>query len=641
VPAGVRDVIARRVARLPEAAGRVLGVAALIGRDFDYELLESVTRLAEDELLDVLDAAVRAALVAEVPSTAGRYSFAHALLRATLASELSATRRARLHLRIGEAIERRHHDRLDPWLDELARHFGEAGPPATDRAVGYAVRAAEAAADRLAYDEAVRLLAHAVDLRRRQEPPALAEIARLERALAAAEADAGRPEAARASYGRAVQAAREAGAAVEFAWAALGHSGGTWEHYGKQDPESVALLEEALDRLPQEGSALRAHVLARLAVLLYYADSAEERVLATAGQAVAMARAAEEPPAVVAALVAAQFAQWRRGCAPDRLAIADELVSLTEEHNQLACAAEAHLWRAVALVELCRIDEADADLARHAEIAERLQHYQLLGHRDALRSMRALLEGDYERGAAAAGAVRDWADRAEAFSGTPMTMLLGFHGAELIAIHNERGELGEVAHVFEQMAREMDALPGWRAPLAWAYAQSGRAGEARRVIEELSAGGFAGVPNDTNFLAALTIVAHAVGELRDGDLAALVEPQLTSFADTWVVLGPGAATLGPVAYSLGVLQLAQGRADEAAASFERALELSERMRARPYEARSSAGLAEALRRRGEPGDEARADGLSARALAEARALGMRRLERELDRPPVALRTASR
>jgi hypothetical protein len=60
----------------------------------------------------------------------------------------------------------RHPDRLEPWLDELARHFGEAGPPAPERAVDYAVLAAEAAASRLAYDEAVRLLA----LRERSEP---------------------------------------------------------------------------------------------------------------------------------------------------------------------------------------------------------------------------------------------------------------------------------------------------------------------------------------------------------------------------------------------------------------------------------------------------------------------------------------
>ena len=636
VPAGVRDVIARRVARLAEAAGRVLRIAALIGRDFDYELLEPVTGLPEDELLDVLDAAVRSGLVAEVPRMTGRYSFAHALLRTTLASELSATRRARLHLRIGEAIERCHAARLEPWLDELARHFGEAGPQAVDRAIGYAEQAAHQAGSRLAYDEAARLLARAVELRRHHQPADLAEIARLESALAAAENDAGRWDAARAIYGRAVDAAREAGAVTTFARAALGHSGGTWEHYGREDPESVALLEEALDRLPQEESPLRAEVLARLAVLLYYAEAAAEQVLATATEAVAMARVTGDPDAMVAALIAAQFARWLPGRANDRLAIADELVGMTEQRGVLGCIAEAHLWRATALVELCRIDEADADLARHAEIAEHLQQHQLLGHRDALRAMRALLEGDYERGAAAARDVQDRAARQEGSEENPMTMLRGFYGAELISMHNERDELGEVATFFEQMVREMDALPGWRAPLAWAKVQSGRADEARREIEDLSADGFTTIPRDTNFLPVVAIVAHAVGELRDPELAARVEPHLAPFADSWVVLGPGASTLGPVAYCLGLLQLVQNRPDEAAASFERALELSATMRARPYAARSLAGLAEALRRRGEPGDEARAEELAAHARAEARALGMRRLERELDQAPVAL-----
>jgi DNA-binding SARP family transcriptional activator len=636
VPAGVRDVIARRVARLPEAAGRVLRIAALIGRDFDYELLEPVTGLPEDELLDVLDAAVRAGLVAEVPRTTGRYSFAHALLRTTLASELSATRRARLHLRIGEAIESGHAARLEPWLDELARHFGEAGPQALDRAIDYAEQAADQAASRLAYDEGVRLLAGAVELRRHHEPADLAEIARLESALAAAEKDAGRLNPARATYGRAVDAAREAGAVTTFAQAALGHSGGTWEHYGREDPESVALLEEALERLPQEDSSLRAQVLARLAVLLCYAEAAAERVLATATEAVAMARVTGDPDAMVAALIAAQFARWLPGRANDRLAIAHELVGMTEKRGELGCIAEAHLWRATALVELCRIDEADADLARHAEIAEQLQQHQLLGHRDALRAMRALLQGDYERGAAATRELQDRAARHEGAEAYPMTMLRGFYGAELISLHNERDELGEVAPLFAQLVDEMDALPGWRAPLAWAKVQSGRAEEARRELEELSTDDFAAIPRDTNFLPALAIVAHAVGELGDAELAARVEPHLAPLADSWVVLGPGASTLGPVAYCLGLLQLLRDRPDEAAASFERALELSAKMRARPYQARSLAGLAEALRRRGEPGDEARADELAARARAEARALGMRRLERELDRAPVAL-----
>ena len=91
------------------------------------------------------------------------------------------------------------------------------------------------------------------------------------------------------------------------------------------------------------------------------------------------------------------------------------------------------------------------------------------------------------------------------------------------------------------------------------------------------------------------------------------------------MLGPSACTLGPVAYSVGMLRLLQDRPAEAAASFELAIERSRTMRARPYEARSQAGLAAALRR---PATRARR-GARGAAAATARELGMVRLEREL------------
>jgi len=52
-------------------------------------------------------------------------------------------------------------------------------------------------------------------------------------------------------------------------------------------------------------------------------------------------------------------------------------------------------------------------------------------------------------------------------------------------------------------------------------------------------------------------------------------------------------------------------------------------RAPPPGARSRAGLAAALRRRGGAGDAERAQQLAALAAADARELGMTRLEREL------------
>ena len=75
----------------------MLSVAAVIGRDFDLDLLARATNTAEDDLLDILDAAAAVSLVRELADTPGRYSFAHALIQHTLYEDLGATRRARAH----------------------------------------------------------------------------------------------------------------------------------------------------------------------------------------------------------------------------------------------------------------------------------------------------------------------------------------------------------------------------------------------------------------------------------------------------------------------------------------------------------------------------------------------------------------
>lgn len=109
-------------------------------------------------------------MLVEIASTPGRYSFVHALMRTSLEQDLTATRRARLHRRIGEEIEQRHRDRLDPYLVDLVRHFAAAGPEEVDRAVAYGLQAAEQATARLAYKEAVDLIGAALAARERDDP---------------------------------------------------------------------------------------------------------------------------------------------------------------------------------------------------------------------------------------------------------------------------------------------------------------------------------------------------------------------------------------------------------------------------------------------------------------------------------------
>ncbi|HEV2785524.1 MAG TPA: AAA family ATPase, partial [Solirubrobacteraceae bacterium] len=96
-PAGVRDVIARRLARLGDSTLRALDAAAVCGQEFDVTTLARVEDRPVVDVLEALDAAIEAALVTATDRR-GRYAFAHALVGETIVSALPASRRARLHL---------------------------------------------------------------------------------------------------------------------------------------------------------------------------------------------------------------------------------------------------------------------------------------------------------------------------------------------------------------------------------------------------------------------------------------------------------------------------------------------------------------------------------------------------------------
>ena len=182
IPEGVKDVIGRRLGRLSEATNKVLSLAAVIGRQFDLALLTRIADLSalspsrlgegqgegipnsairnpqsaiEDAILDALDEATAAALVAEVPGEPEHYSFSHALIRTTLYEELSSARRARLHRRVGEALEALTRATPGARIDELAHHWLEA-VQVTDaaKAIGYARQAGDRALAGLAYEAA-------------------------------------------------------------------------------------------------------------------------------------------------------------------------------------------------------------------------------------------------------------------------------------------------------------------------------------------------------------------------------------------------------------------------------------------------------------------------------------------------------
>ena len=203
IPNGLRDVIGKRLRRLSREANQVLAIAAVLGRDFTFETLQSVSVAAgagqapqgEEPLFAALEEAVRGGIL-EDRSRAGflEFRFSHALFRQTLYEDLFIARRLRLHGQAARALERLHADDLDEHAAELAEHFALSRDPADLRkAVQYARLAADRAVAVSAYGEVVRLLEQALQAQDLLDPNDRMARCRLLLALGEAVGPAGEP----------------------------------------------------------------------------------------------------------------------------------------------------------------------------------------------------------------------------------------------------------------------------------------------------------------------------------------------------------------------------------------------------------------------------------------------------------------
>jgi class 3 adenylate cyclase/tetratricopeptide (TPR) repeat protein len=158
IPQSVRLAIQARVSRLPAAAQEALTLAALIGREFDFETLLRSGEQDENSLIQSLEAASRAQLIEEGKGRGTeRYSFAHALIPTTLYEGFRGRRRSRAHERVATATEALHPDDLEA----LAHHFSAADNSA--KAVEYSRRAAGRAEAVYAHEAAILHLRVALD----------------------------------------------------------------------------------------------------------------------------------------------------------------------------------------------------------------------------------------------------------------------------------------------------------------------------------------------------------------------------------------------------------------------------------------------------------------------------------------------
>ncbi len=256
VPASITAVLIARLDRLPAPLKAVVQTAAVLGHEFDVQVLDRM--LAGDT---AVHAKVRGAEDEAIWSALSdtRYRFRHALLR-DAAYEMQVRARLRdLHARAGAAIEQTYGEVLAPHISDLVYHYGQAGDAGRERR--YLALLGEQAFNVSAFREALACFARALDLALGEaDPAAPAQRARLIAQLARTHLMLGDDDEAQRLYEECLGLAEAAGdqssaAAACFELGALAYRHAAFADALAALHRSLALYRAAGDRAG-EGRAL-------------------------------------------------------------------------------------------------------------------------------------------------------------------------------------------------------------------------------------------------------------------------------------------------------------------------------------------------------------------------------------------------
>ena len=607
VPAGAKEVIQRRLARLSPEAVELLTRASVCGREFRLNVVAEVMGLPVMRLLDPLDEVMAAGLVLE--PIVEQFAFCHALVREALyAGIASDTRRARLHLAVGEALEKLGAGIAPP--SELALHFHAArAVGGAEKAASYAHAAAEAAASALSYEEAASHNAREIDALEALGPSHDQERGRLLHAVGRLQWQAGDRASAQATFLREAALARELGDPLQLARAALGY-GGRYYDAERLDDTLIDLLQEALKALPPGDSAVRAELMARLALSLHFTDP-EGPAVELSVDAEKMARRTGSRTALLAVMGARHSVLLHAANVDERLKLTAEWLKLAEHANHRDQMAFALNWHVYDLLE-----SGDGDGARRAhrqltELAEELRQPQYRNFATAWEFIWLQIAGRFQEAELKALESYGYGRRAQ---GTYAKSLVA---GQLFAVRREQGRLAEIAGLVTPFVGDSPTLSAWRAGMVLAHVAAGDLERARSELSILCQDDFAAIPMDSFWLGAMCTLAEGCavvgGERTARELARRLNPydELTAQAGL-------AFFLGPVHRSLGLLQVRLADDIKAEQHFIAAIERSRALGALTCETRAECEYGELLLRSGRPGAREHLE----RSRATAERLGM-------------------
>ncbi|HVZ36336.1 MAG TPA: BREX system ATP-binding domain-containing protein, partial [Polyangiaceae bacterium] len=388
LPAGVSELVRDALGRLPELLHQLLEAGAVVGDEFDLDLVAEVCQAGENELDELVRRAGSTGIL--LSAGLGRQRFGHALYREVVYRDLPRARRASLHASVLQALERRHAADAKPPFVQLAHHALGAGPAAIAQAVRHAIRGAEDCFLQLAYDDGLSLLDRAqAELERLPEELTLRgeiQLARGQLRMSLGDLDLGQ-----SLCRHAAELATQIGDADLLARAALGY--GSTIRVALMDPVMIELLARALAALDERHPKLRVRVMARLAAARHPAASHE--AIALARDAVKQARQLGEDRTLLEVLFTALSVFMDFVDPRERIPLNREVAALGLRLGDRPKRLRSFARLFHDHVELGEFETAREYIEAYERLATELQLEHVLWRPAAFRALIGLVQGDF------------------------------------------------------------------------------------------------------------------------------------------------------------------------------------------------------------------------------------------------------
>lgn len=618
VPASLRDVINVRLDALPAETLKILGIAAVLGRDFDVSVLAELAELPGELVNIQLNQAEEAGIIRALHL--GRYSFRHVSFREVLYIEHSTVARVRLHRRTGELLESRHSNGGAAHYTELAHHFFESAQLDNgEKALLYCRAAADEAAKRRAYAEAVAMYERALQVVELQQESNSETRFDLLFRVGQSQFSSGELNAATQSLMKsAILAYRERW------WFRLADALFVYQlvcqQSGFRHIASIPLHELVLEHIPDESHEVRARTLVSLAKA--YRTAGRPDLAGSVFQSgVELARRCDDSRVLFDCL---RKGNWTVGRHPssirEGLEISREALALARLHESAEAVIDSLTDIVFQLCDLGEIDEVEQRLAEMANLARQERQRHFLNVLTGFETSVAILRGNWAEG---------YCKAQETLRQIPVQGVLGLEGRyafQVFSIKRAQGQLEEMREIADAILATSAITNFWLPGQIMLHCELEQYARARDALRQL--GDLRKLPRDDLYVTSLIYLAESCVVLRDKARCSQIYELLMPYRSLNATL-PGTLMQGAVSGYLGSLAVTTRNAMEASVLFEEAIAMNTAMRALPFLARSQVDYARVLFASDDHEAHIRARQLVTAALSVANELNLRPLQKAI------------